>query len=134
MWFSKEIKFDEQESMIKELIRSLLTRPKTIIEIDFTNAKFDLYNDEDKTSVAIDNLGVKVDIIKIEDNVQKIIAWDVKMTDNQLTVLKNIVAKEATIRREAHRNETFLNRIEALKETINTIISRNETPNNTERN
>lgn len=129
-WFKSKVEFAEgDETTVKVLIESLLLSPKTIIEIDFTNAKFDLYNEEEQTSVAIDSIGVKVDIVKEDEVKLKVIALDSKFTDTQISHLKDLVAKEATIRRENKRKKKFLNRTTALLETINSLKGKNGTIN-----
>jgi len=133
-WYKSKTEFNKQEQTIKTLIEELLVSDNTVIEIDFINAKFDLYNEEEKTSVAIDSIGVKVDIVKEDEIKLKVIALDSKMTDNQLTILKNLVAEEATKRREKKRSMTFLSRTNALNDTINSLKNKNGTTDNTKRN
>jgi len=132
-WFKTIVNFTEEENTIKTLIEELLKSPQTIIEIDFINAKFDLYNIEEKTSIAIDSIGVKVDIVKQDEEMLRVIALDNKMPDTKLTFLKNLVAKEASIRREENRKNKFVNRTKALAETINSLKEKNNEKINTNR-
>lgn len=116
-WFKTKVKFDEQEIAIKGLIESLLSTYDTIIEIDFENATFQLYNNKRGCSFYIDSIGIKLDV----KNETKTMALDQKMAEQNLTFFKNIISKEATKRRIEKHNNTFLNRINMLEEVKNLI-------------
>lgn len=112
MWLKSSPKFDSQESEIVNLVDALLSTDKTVIEIDFTNATFGLYNESDGVSFFIDSVGVKVDVKQSE----KVIALDQKMPEKNLNHIKDMISSEASKRRIEKHNKTFLNRINILSE------------------
>lgn len=117
MWLKNTPKFDSQESEIVNLVEALLSTDKTIIEIDFTNATFGLYNESDGVSFFIDSVGVKVDVKQTE----KVVALDQKMNEKNIDHIKNMISAEASKRRIEKHNKTFLNRIGLLSEISKNI-------------
>lgn len=124
--FKSNPKFDKQELKIKNTIESMLSTLNTTIDIDSINMTFTLLNSISKCNIHVDSVGIKVDI----NHPDKLLALDVKLEADKLTFFKNLIAQEASKRRQKQVEDVFLNRMDALEEVITHIKNENTTERN----
>lgn len=113
-------KLTEEDIKIQDLVKSFLSKPDTLIEIDPSDMSYILSYEPMGYYIMVDSVGIKIS----NHNFAK----DIRLSDtNKLDLVKDLIKEEATKRRNEKKKKIFKNNIDLLdKITINITFDGNE--------
>lgn len=111
-------KFTEDDIKLQELIKSFLSKPETLIEVDPspTDMSYILSYEPLKYYIEIDSVGVKISNHEFDK--------DIRLDSKKLDFIKELVREETIKRREAKRALIFKNK-SLLLDTITKNVLNN---------
>jgi len=111
-------KFTEEDIKIQELVKSFLSKPDTLIEINPSDMSYILSYESKGYYMMVDNVGIQISNHDFDK--------DIRLEDKKLDAIKKLIIEEVTIRREAKKAKIFKNRSELLdKITANILFDEN---------
>lgn len=107
-------KFTEEDIKIQELVKSFLSKPETLIEIKPSDMSYILSYEPRNYYILVDNVGIQISNHEFDK--------DIRLEDNKLNVIKDLIREEADRRREAKKAKIFKNRSELLDKITTNIM------------
>ena len=112
MWFKP--KFTEEDIKIQELVKSFLSKPETLIEINPTDMSYILSYEPRGYYMMVDSVGIQIS--------NHVFDKDIRLEDKKLDVIKELIKEEVTKRREVKKAKIFKNRSELLDKITTNIL------------
>ncbi len=112
MWFKP--KLTEEDVQIHDLVKALLSKQETKIDIAPAEAYFILSYEAKKYYLLVDSSGIKLSHYDIYQ--------DIRLDDSKINLIKDLIREEATDRIERKRIDIFKNSNGIIKKIITNIV------------